>query len=576
MSLGLEQNIIQQQLQRSMLRSMPQPNLTIGPESEDLLCSTQLSLPVELLIDAFLFLPIRARMNAGIVCKQWHEVMFSSPKIWSIIRYSQVPSGHYALTPDETIMGVRTPRALSHTLELSRLVPLSLRLVAAAEDAWEEIYDMLQPHLSRVTDIQIFIDFDHSVPEKASLTRLMSSAAPLLRVACIIDTVGDNFHDTLRLFDDHAPKLEDLVIKANLSVLQGSNGSLNCVKRAAGIDLDVVNGDDIATIFQLFKSAIELTISVHEWDRFDSASVARRVVPPMALQNLIIKSYGTVQVAECVLSTIHWQDIPCVSVARRSQDDETDCYSIFALLIESPASPMAGLQQPFITKTAVLDWYGDIPKPNYEIGPVVHAYSVDREMVIRVPTRLDVHSHPSEWIASAREFINLPTQPPDGLFSNLTRLYVRELFFFPNVYVHALPPIPSLLDLTVWIMSRYQHQSDCGLSPFSESPETSDATNLTCPLLQRLVIAASWSDWNLVARPVLSAGMVNGFIRTCLAYDSAKLENLELLGIDLHITDPKDFTDMMESAEKTAVDPRLALWRANWQEPNRATWQSWC
>ncbi|KAH7099103.1 hypothetical protein BKA62DRAFT_832018 [Auriculariales sp. MPI-PUGE-AT-0066] len=534
------------------------------------------NLPVELLIDALSLLPVSGRIAASMVCKNWRDVVLSSPKVWSAIRYSQSPREYTALSADEADMGVHSSRALQKVLSLSGSALISLYVVAAAQDGWEEVYNLLQPHLCRVIDLQILIDVEHSTTEKIALSRLLSTSAPMMQSASVADCRGHNFDETLQLFDGDAPLLTDVLLDGNMAALRHSQQSLRRVNHAIALQRPAVNGLDIAIILDLFQSAVDVTISVHEWDDSDSALIARPTMPSSKIKSLTIESYGTIKVAESVLNTIHWQDIPYVAVLRRGQDTETDCESLFGYLLDRNGSSEGGVRQPFIAKAAAIDWYGDVPDPKYERGAVVHMYSVDEKMVVRKSSQFSLHNYPTRWIASARVFVDLPTQPPQSLFLNISRLYLRELFFMPNIYIHSLPPLPSVVELTIWIMSRQQHRSNCGLGPFSESLSTSEASRIACPLLQQLVIAASWDEYSTATQPLLTPAMICSFVGTCISYDRPQLEQIELVGIDLYVTRPEDLTSMMGFTQSFTTDPRFTLWEANWHESNRASWQNWC
>jgi hypothetical protein len=168
-----------------------------------------------------------------------------------------------------------------------------------------------------------------------------------------------------------------------------------------------------------------------------------------------------------------------------------------------------------------------------------------------------------------------------ALFLNVTMLYVTEMLFDPNATGRALPPLPKVQRLVIYTMRPLSHiESPRWVSTFvcpsppdgasstvkdSESGDSDDEYSVTaphhtliCPSLQTIVIGARrpYEPDSFYPLTRFEPETIVRFVQGHLRYDIERLRRIELVGLDLHVIDPRGLQQLLELADEVDWDSR--------------------
>ena len=385
--------------------------------------------------------------------------------MWADITFDQRTS--------TAIVGAATASlaCLTRQLKLSASCPLHLTIWTLEKAPWHSIYLALRDNMHRVSSFRLLVECeDLNDADKNALIEMLSTSAPRLRVFAIVDYSGlmSSFPDSFSLFGNDAPLLKDMQFLGEVLALRRSLG-LRSVERVLINARPFLDKERVKVVFDIFLGAKELMLGFEQWHASEEPSAL--ISPPAALRCLGVYIDEEGSLAVSLLDVIRWKSLPRVWVSRRV-DTALNSEHAFRVLTAThqdleAEGEISAAQPVFIPRTAAIDWWyeGADPSP-LSRGPVIHLYDIDQPMHILLPAGaphgVDI---PTE---RERIFFELPISLPSLFFSNLTRLYIRELVFDPEVMRHPIPELPQLVHLTVWVISPTYHGYGLGMSAFIE------------------------------------------------------------------------------------------------------------
>lgn len=420
-------------------------------------------LPPELLIECFRWLMLSDRMAASLVCKSWSMLMFQAPRIWSAVSYSGSSIGAPVVT---------SLYALRRFFELSGECKMKVELSVSGQQQWFAIFDLVGQEMHRISFLQLNLEYTGcSAVELAALASLFTTPAPNLRVLTVYDATR-HFDRNLflghpKIFDGQGPQLSDIVLHCDISAYEHSHGTFQSVQRVSLNNLGTLHYDHLANLIGLFPAAIDLSMSFEDWDMtYERPNLS--ISLPSSLRVLKIAPDGPNEVIPAVLDCLDWRAVPRVAVTRR--DETAPCQQSLNLLLDwnppEDSLQAADYISPFVVTTSAIDWYMVADKYTFDHGPIVHLYKVDAPMHVLL-------SHEAEHnvdipTRDERVFFELGVPLPPGAFAHLVRIYLSELVFNDEVLSYPLPDLPSLTNLTIWIMPSAYHRDDQGFSVFTD------------------------------------------------------------------------------------------------------------
>ncbi|KAH7102615.1 hypothetical protein BKA62DRAFT_756534 [Auriculariales sp. MPI-PUGE-AT-0066] len=532
------------------------------------------TLPSELLTIAFSNLPILDLVSASSVCKDWRALLATTPTIWSTFTYGPAKLA----ATDRSV--ITSPRAMEDLLRLSLQTPLQVEVRVEEPGPWNEVFKLLRRNMRRMVGLQLSIySTECTDNDVAELFALISTPAPKLETFLIAD-IRDVLSKTvpnpgcLALFDNIAPLLHDVVLRMNLAHLIDSSGLiLSHVTNALYNQVGLLSPKLLAKVTNLAPNTLDLTICFQSWDATDEATHPEVIPLPSELKTLTVFANGSLALCVPFFASLRWRDLSCVEVYRKSDDDDA-FEQVFNLLCDrntnmEPCVP----SKPFIIRTAAIDWYMTLDPEDIERGPIIHMFDAEQNMHVLVPFHHG--NHPVLEVDHERIILEYRQPLVPELFVHLTRMYLSELVFNPEILQHAVPPLPSLTHLVVWMMPAQYHKDDIAISSFiqaamASSEELASFRALICPALRELTIAASTSDWTPDIVPRLSPEMINAFVRAHLRFQTSSLELLSLTGGELVFTAVAAFDVMVSLAHTIICDTRFMAWAANHRPENQA------
>ena len=420
-------------------------------------------LPLELLVTIFQQLPTQDRGRAILVSKAWKHVILSSPSIWTTVVFKQ---SEEVVTDPNAAWNVRSICGIDQILELSGTCELRVFVKLDQPNLWSDVFVRLRDEMHRICALRLVIHGNADEECRHNISELLSRAAPRLRTLYFDNWVArlgapPPMNAPFVLFSDHAPLLGDVTLQCDVENIGTPCGALRTATNVLISHLGAMDDESIAHMMQLFPGATDLTLRLSDWAaRAPLRSISGRTSLPSSVKVLCLYSDGDVGAALNVLECVQgWQHLSQIKMFRLSNSEEDSCAAVFHTLVD----PVHSINGP--TKTAAIDWYTQASAVRPERGPNVYMFDIDDAMHELVP--YDVHPEPAREVYHERVFLELPAPLDPSLFSYVTRLYVGELVFDPNTLYHAVPPMPSLVHLTVMIMSEGYHAHGL-ISPFIE------------------------------------------------------------------------------------------------------------
>ncbi|KAH7102624.1 hypothetical protein BKA62DRAFT_96440 [Auriculariales sp. MPI-PUGE-AT-0066] len=532
-------------------------------------------LPVELLAEVFARIPIQQRLLPALVCKAWCQAMFSSPRIWNIIRWDW-----------DTYESTAT---LARLLELSAECSLHLDISIGAEGR-ESICELLETNLHRCVELRVsFIEPHPSATVCARLTSTLLVPAPRLQRFYLFDiwkTFNNGMDGTTRLFNGDAPALTLVKLQCDLKAMQWSGDALQHAQTVMFSPSGHFAREDLETLAVLFRGAEAITVDVDDW--YEVTSGQNHHLPPVqftpTLQTFVVLSNNEGGFGRSVLRNVHTTNIPFVWLWYNKHAVDTSDPAVIDILTHRHILP-----EPSQTEK---------PDDNERIGSRrIHSFiprtiCLEFATVERYPLQLYLYEQDVEIRRHTRHSPTLPTTRPPcsmrvalyigndtpiqpGLFAHATRMYLTETVISAETIGHPLPEFPSLISLTIYTLKATSHKISHVYSAFiSASDEVakqrrvaslslnapaglhSPKHRLICPQLELVHIAARASASWSTPPTRLTPETVHACILTYLHYKRPRLVMLQLSGIDMLVVEPMDLELMLSLAEEIVWDDR--------------------
>ena len=498
------------------------------------------SLPPEVLVAVFdqLLTPLN-RVQAALVCKKWHDVIFNSPSLWRTINCRSY--------------------GLAEQLELSGQSTLWLTVVVDLQNI-DTVVASLPTALRRciVLNLTMYVDMEDLTMARQAI-QLLSSAlrcpAPLLEEVTLRDPQLVLLEPSDEPLFGESSQLSLAKIEMDLGILRRSNLSTfqNVQRCLFGKGGSAWSLADIGYVLELFPKIRALALEIPYWEHLYSSRedeheevLSKLTLPPQLDVFTIVTSTATTPAA-AILARLRRSKSCRICVSHNITPSDNQANALLKAYLED------------IPQLKVLR----IEASGYDDAAVnIYMYRGDREIH---ESTADLRQG-QEVALPARCIIDYPISAgvPSNMFHNLTHLYMSELIMSLALKAETrLPETPSLVELTIHIM-RHKYQSADGPDSIFFLPRLSDPdTLLCCPRLQVVRIATRTDS----ARTALSPEMILDFVIWHLKFDTERLRSLKLLGVEILQHDVAQVARLLEIFEEIDVEPGRMVWQREDVEP---------
>ncbi|KAH7102607.1 hypothetical protein BKA62DRAFT_699222 [Auriculariales sp. MPI-PUGE-AT-0066] len=523
------------------------------------------AVPNEVLSSIFDHAPIASRINIARTCKNWSDVMFSSPRIWTSIVYDKHPN------PVRAQVACRTFSGFQRLLHLSSKCLLKLDVTISAGGAASQfVLELLLKHLARCRRLRIIVWLDGGILPKVqdALTKLLSSGAPALRHFSLwdyADMVNRGDHTEFQLFANDAPMLDDILLRCNITAIEHSIGALSEVRRVLISPPPPFDRISLSKTIALFGRAKELRLNVTRWSDEVESPQWSTIDLPATMKSLEI-STAVFKESVRILRNLRWKGVPTVALLGYTDDMNPDVHAhseAFEYLCEifDPVG-LSQNQTRFSVRTVSISWGMTNLTPNGIRSPNIHVFSSTDPMGVLLP--MNVSETPIRMISGERQFFYYCGRFHQAVFAYTARLYLHEIVFDAEALRHRMPELPNLLHLVVWMMPLEFHVEPFATSPFIMLDGLHEAlVKLECPHLQTLTLAACHKEWTIDTAARLETRSVTAFVQRCLQYDAPTLQLLAVHGIDMVVLHAEDLEALICLAESVQWDERYFSWDVN-------------
>ena len=505
-------------------------------------------LPVELLAEAFGFVPLKQRMPLCLVCRHWRTILLASPEVWDNIVFDP---DHYA-----------SENALEAILRRSAESPLHLSLIIDSRTC-QTSSRLLATNIHRCRSLYVTAR-GGGMPNTATnqITMALCTPAPILRRFCLFDPTGlfnSHRNPDFKLFDDKAPMLFLVKIHCEITTLTWSSGALRDVQRAMFCPITPFENRDTQILMRLFAGVKDLAVEILDWETSSEEETAISSVDlPGSLRSLLVIASRLDSQPERFLRTLRRASyVPSVWISYNEKaiaDDGT------ILNVLAPAQTGYPSDQPRFIPRAMS--FATSPFSEKALNIYMYDRDEDLHQLVQPAQRLPKSQLGDPGTERVLLDVGRSAQFAPSAFSNVCRLYLTEMAFDADVVGCPVPPMPSLVHLTINPLKAHLHSERRMFGAFiAASIGCGDPQrSLACPGLKTLRIAVQVLDTAEEPRTRLTADMIVAFVRAHLRYDDAVLERLFITGVETVVTNPAAFQELLNIAEEITFDLRHVIW----------------
>jgi len=520
-------------------------------------CCAISRLTSDILASIFCLVPTRNHADIGSVCRRWHEVLYQNPRIWSMIDFK----GCYG-----------PPDVLKRMLAFSAQAPLYLNLRISSSHH-KDSCQALAANMHRCVTLQVTIS--HRLPGHAEqyIMHALRVAAPQLVELRLQDQFGvvqNNDFNTTKLLGGSAPRLQLVKVRCDLDDVPWPTKPprFPSVKKVMfNSSTGVVGISHLRNILKMFPRVVELTCEFTDW--VVEEGVESRLSLPRTLQSLVIIADAASSDVSAVLNTMETRDTQEIRVSFKVGAISDNSGDILRTLHNIPApSKRDAACRTFITRTMSFE-YSAFSEKSINVHMLEEEVDISDRSPRGVPDSLVEGQRSGSFMRSVMNLGHHATLEP-ACFAGVRRLELTEMGFDPTIIGKALPSMPELVHLTIFLLRFKSHALFKITSGFvapalsgSHSPGHAGESKtrfLACPKLRVLRIGAPVLD--TPSQPVarLEPCMVTGFVRSHLRFDAAKLDELQFNSIEMFVSDPLEFEAILQLSRETIWDERHLAW----------------
>ena len=399
--------------------------------------------PVELLANVFAELALPDRIAASRVATTWRTA-FLTPMVWAEIKCER--SRESAL-------------AMKQMLSLSARSPLRLDIIMTRHNS-EIILDALEGNVSRCLAIDLALEPNISSHDLDRLVGCFSLEMPRLRRFWLHDpgVVGHllikDDSNGRQIFNGCVSGLRSVTLCCDMSTLEG----IDCpafanVQNAILFQPGNMEARHLATFFRLFPAVVHTFMRVESYSD-DEASDSPLVSLPPSLRSIVLVSDTVASNGFSILKRLRWQHVLRLSMQPKGgMVTEADMLSFFN-----------GTQRHLTRRTAWVDWEDKLSAEAAGIG--VSLSMTDDESDMHVLLSRNYHGPEPSISTAERTSFELTAPLPASIFINVTKLYLNELIFDPDMLQHAFPEVVAVEDLKILLTNTHFQRHHIGVSPF--------------------------------------------------------------------------------------------------------------
>ncbi|KAH7102633.1 hypothetical protein BKA62DRAFT_788557 [Auriculariales sp. MPI-PUGE-AT-0066] len=517
-------------------------------------------LPLELLATVFSFVPEKQRTSISLVNRTWNKVLLSSPEIWSVVNYD---AENY-----------KSRDALATILRFSAESPLHL-VVSINQWTHEELFSILRENIHRCITLSIRLAPDIPQDAAASFTAILCTASPMLKTFRLFDQpaiFNRGLIATGAFLGNSVALLTSVKLHCNIAALLAATTPLANVKQVMWSPVDKYLNNDISLLFQVFPSVGSLAVELDEWAVEDeSVDFHEKFTPPASMKWLaIIANHRNANVPR-FLKSVSWHQLPSVWISYNDRAISDLDGPVLSMLCHLPppglhaevSSSSGQFIRPFVPRAVSFE----LPTKFSEHSLGISMFDVDIDLHIYV--KESYLPDPKEYTEPTGERVMLDVDVRatfDPLvFAHVTRLYISEMAFDPDISKAPLPVFPSLHHLTIITFGEESHSNPRMLSPFiaaswRHSGQWTNSQHLICPVLQTLRIATQINYSLMRYSTLLTPDMVIGFLRAHLKYDGEQLQLIAFNGVSIFVDQEESFQKMLEMSVEMTWDARYISW----------------
>ena len=566
-------------------------------------------LPPEILAQIFSRLSTRQRVFMGRTSRSWRDVLNSWPNVWKFVKYSARKFKH--------------KDALARLLELSGQAEFVLQL-DVRDQHLEEICHTLEVNLHRCIEMRLYLhggEQPRVVGDR--LTAALHTAAPRLSRFYLFDVeqvYNRAMSSSLDLFAGHAPELRVVKAQCNIQSLRWSTNAFRSVTDVVFSPSGLFQVSDLETVKELFPAASAITFDVDDWEG-DEATLERVVQFESTLKTLSIIANNDANYGRRVLDHISLWPIQRIWIWFNQHAESTDDGLILDQLCATatyasqsshdlpPAIKASCGRNPFIARTMSFEF-------STVTGHPLNIYMYDQhiELLRKVFRCIGQRPRNSPPPCGERTVIYVANSAvfEASHFANVTRLYFTETSINHATVHEPIPPLPSLVHLTIYTVKAESHLLDHVFSAFTSAEERwrrpalagasrssaaiqaslsavveeendtrgsesedepvlrGDYFVLQCPVLEIVEVVTRCPASFKTPPTRLTPESICAYVEVYLHYDRPLLRRLELTGLDLEVGDPMAFERMLQLAEEVLFDDQLV--QPRYSTPDHLSW----